>query len=282
LRTFIRALLRWIILAVDAVGGRTSVGHYIYGQIIGIALDRTAIVDHNGVILQFHIPNAINRFRTNTFSTKEPETLSWIDKIPNGSVLWDIGANVGLYTCYAAVAKHCRVLAFEPSIFNLEMLTRNVFLNESTGLVTIIPLPLSDNTSINRLNMTSTEWGGACSTFGESYGYDGKPLAKKFEFSTMGISIDDAIRLLGLLPPDFIKMDVDGIEHLILKGGVDALRHVQGVLIEINDDFPLQSENAARYLLAAGLVLQDKRHCEAAIGSPFAATCNQIWGRGRG
>jgi FkbM family methyltransferase len=49
--------------------------------------------------------------------------------MPRGSVLWDIGANVGLYSCYAVKARDCRVFAFEPSVFNLELLARNIFLN---------------------------------------------------------------------------------------------------------------------------------------------------------
>jgi len=95
-----------------------------------------------------------------TFSTKEPETLEWIDKIPQGSVIWDVGANIGLYTCYAAKARGCRVFAFEPSVFNLELLARNIFLNELTDRVTIIPTPLSNTLAFNALNMQTTEWGG--------------------------------------------------------------------------------------------------------------------------
>jgi len=73
------------------------------------------------------------------FATKEPETLEWIDRIPEKSVLWDIGANVGLYSCYAAKARGCRVFAFEPSVFNLEILARNIFLNQLTDQITIVP-----------------------------------------------------------------------------------------------------------------------------------------------
>ena len=40
------------------------------------------------------------------FSTREPETLVWIDSFAHGEVLWDIGANVGAYTLYAAPPRH--------------------------------------------------------------------------------------------------------------------------------------------------------------------------------
>ena len=44
----------------------------------------------------FSVPNELNYFRVNTFSSKEPETLDWIDTLKPGTVLWDIGANIGL------------------------------------------------------------------------------------------------------------------------------------------------------------------------------------------
>ena len=57
--------------------------------------------------------------RIKTYATKEPETLQWIDEFEKGSVLWDIGANIGLYSLYAAKSRQCRVIAFEPSVFCL-------------------------------------------------------------------------------------------------------------------------------------------------------------------
>ena len=105
--------------------------------------------------------NWITHFRWYTFKTKEPETIYFLDNyLKEKDTFVDIGANVGLYTCYVAKKSNCRVFAFEPSVFNLEVLARNIHLNGLSDLVTIIPLPLSSELSINKLNMTSTNWGG--------------------------------------------------------------------------------------------------------------------------
>jgi FkbM family methyltransferase len=179
-------------------------------------------------------------------------------------------------------ARGCKVFAFEPSIFNLELLARNIFLNDLTTDVTILPLPLSDCLAINKLNMTSTEWGGALSTFGQNYGWDGKKLEQVFEFQTLGISLDKVVSLLGVQKPNYIKIDVDGIEHLILSGAKDVLNTVDGVLIEINDDFQEQAERCSELLLDAGLVLQEKRHSEMFEGADSfggGKVWNQIWTR---
>jgi hypothetical protein len=57
-------------------------------------------VNHNGVDFFFHIPNEITLYRAETFSNKEPNTLKY--NFDRDSVFWDIGANVGLYSIYAA------------------------------------------------------------------------------------------------------------------------------------------------------------------------------------
>ena len=70
-------------------------------------------------------PNKITEFRARTFHEKEPETLEWIDSIGKEETLWDIGANVGLYSMYAA-QKGLKVLAFEPSPANYHLLNSNI------------------------------------------------------------------------------------------------------------------------------------------------------------
>jgi len=242
-------------------------------------MNQTKVIDHFGVKLIFSVPNILSNYRADSFSTKEPETLEWIDSMPEGSVVWDIGANVGIYSCYAAKHRNCRVFAFEPSVFNLELLARNIFLNELTERVTIVPLPLSDELSLNALNMTSTVWGAAMSTFGQSYGHDGETMQKVFVIPTIGLSMVDAVGLLRISQPDYIKMDVDGIEHLILKGGISVLSKTKSVLIEINDKFNTQAKEADLYLREAGFTLKEKLHADYFDTMTTAArhTYNQIW-----
>lgn len=259
---------------------RNRIGQYLLSQILHASMETLAEVSYHNLKLQFGIPNQICDFRIKTFTSKEPETLEWIDRIPEGSVLWDIGANIGLYSCYAAKARKCRVFAFEPSVFNLELLARNIFANHLVDSVTVVPLPLSDFLQTSTLNMTSTEWGGALSSFGEVFGDNGLPMQKVFEFRTIGLTMEDAIHRLLIPQPDYIKMDVDGIEHLIVKGGVGVLSKVKGMLVEVNEDFNKQADDVAHYLKASGMELKEKRHAEMFEGSErFGHSYNQIWHR---
>jgi FkbM family methyltransferase len=195
-------------------------------------------------------------------------------------VLWDVGANIGLYSVYAAKARRCQVWAFEPSVFNLELLARNVAMNGLTGCVCIVPLPLSDALSVSQMRMTTTDWGGAMSTFGREFGWDGATLRQVFEFRTLGLSMDDAAERLGVPLPEYLKMDVDGLEHFILKGGRRTLSHVREVLIEVNDDFTEQAQQCAALLAEAGLRLEQKRQSAIIAASDgYQHTFNQIWTR---
>ncbi len=44
----------------------------------------------------------VTNMRIDTFEIKEPETLNWINSFKKGDTLLDIGANVGIYSLYAA------------------------------------------------------------------------------------------------------------------------------------------------------------------------------------
>ena len=276
----IKLLAKKLILNIFVLLSKTKIGGYAYEQILNLALDSTQSLTHNQTQLVFSVPNSLNRYRIDSFSTKEPETLEWIDNFSPESVLWDIGANIGLYSCYAAKARSCKVFAFEPSVFNLELLARNIYLNQLTSNVTIVPLPLSNNLGISTLNMTTREWGGSLSTFGQDYGWDGNKMMQVFNFRTIGISADNAVNLLSIQQPNYIKLDVDGIEHLVLSGAIYVLSIVDGVLVEVNDDFLEQADQCNKILMQAGLVLKEKRHIGMFNSSnSFAGgkVWNQIW-----
>ena len=57
------------------------------------------------------------------------------------------------------------------------------------------------------------------------------------------------------------------------------MKHVKGILIEINDNFEEQAVNSARYLIEAGLTLKEKRHSDMFENSIHQHTYNQIWHR---
>ena len=260
---------------------KTRLGFYVLRILLDSAMGKFVEITHEGLSLKIVIPNTLCEWRAKTFSTKEPETLDWIDSFEERAVVWDIGANVGLYSMYAAKKRNCSVWSYEPSVFNLELLARNIFINGLHRQICILPFALSEHVGASAMRMTTTEWGGALSTFGKNLGWDGKEVHEIFEFKTIGFSMNDAKELLKIPQPDYIKMDVDGLEHFILKGGKSVLALVKGVLIEVNDDFNEQAEQCHKFLTQAGLVLQQKRQSDyiASNTAGFQNSYNQIWAR---
>ena len=155
----LKILVKFVLRSFFSTISSTKIGSYINEVIIDDIMNRVISVNHQDIQLKFSVPNGLARWRAETFSDKEPETLEWIDKISKEEVLWDIGANVGLYSCYAG-KRGVRVFAFEPSVFNLELLARNIYLNELTNNICIVPIALTDKLGSSQMHMTSTEWGG--------------------------------------------------------------------------------------------------------------------------
>ena len=96
-----------------------------------------------GKKINLFTPNHVVEGRVKTFFTKEPETLEWIDGFNSTRkiILWDIGANIGLYSIYAAL-KHsnCEIVSFEPSTSNLRTLSRNISINNLEDRIKIFTI----------------------------------------------------------------------------------------------------------------------------------------------
>ncbi len=219
----------------------------------------------------FHTPNALCQWRVDTFSSKEPETLEWIDRYGNGGTFFDIGANIGLYSIYYAKTKHGRVYAFEPSVFNLALLAKNINANHVQDKIRIVTNPLTTQNEFADFNLQVTDEGGALSAFGVDHGQDGKPLRKVLSYQTCGFSLDYLLDN-GIVKdrPTLIKVDVDGIEHLILRGARNALAHPQcrTVLIEVLPGFEVLSTEVQNILIESGFQLTTRDRI------------NQIWVKG--
>ena len=223
------------------------------------------------VSLSFFTPNSLCDYRAESFSTKEPETLEWIDEFGGDGAFFDIGANIGLYSIYYGKTKSGRIYSFEPSVFNLSLLAKNISLNDLSNKVHIIANPLTDKNSFADFNLQSTTEGAALSSFGAEYGQDGEPLSKVFSYKTCGFSLDYLISQ-GIIPeqPRLIKLDVDGIEHLILEGAKKTISDpsCKTILIEIHEAFTSSTRKVNEILTQAGFTMIRKGPGES---------YNQIW-----
>jgi FkbM family methyltransferase len=231
--------------------------------------------------MSLYTPNFVCSFRADTFSTKEPETLEWIEQFGGeGKILFDIGANIGIYSIFHSLLNEGKSVSFEPSFFNLKQLTKNINLNRCEKLISVVSNPLSDSSRFSEFINGSEDEGGALSAFGVDYGFNGKRIPSNFKTNVLGFSLDNLFEL-GFLKdkPNLIKIDVDGIEDLILKGSINTLSSSEcmSVLVEVNDDFN-PDNNVSNILMKCGFHLKEKRQSEMFNESElYGRSFNQIW-----
>lgn len=199
-------------------------------------LQPRAAIEHAGVRMVFSTPSEMALWRVRTIRTKEPCTLEWIEGFQADDVLLDCGANVGMYTIWAAATRGVRVFAFEPEAQNYALLNRNILLNNLSARVHAYCMGLSDTSGLSQLHMADLRLAGSCHSVGEALDYKLEPLRTLFVQGCVVSRLDDLIAQGATPVPTHIKIDVDGFEHKVIDGARQTLRNpaVKSLLIETN------------------------------------------------
>ena len=214
----------------------------------------------------FFVPNRLIEWRVETFFTKEPETLAWIDNFEkkDNLIFWDIGANIGLYSIYNVIKnKNSTSISFEPSSSNLRVLTRNISINKLENKIRVFPLPLTNkDNQFQIMNESDFIEGGSLNTFGEKFNFEGNIFKSKMNYQILGTSINYLIENNILELPDYIKIDVDGIEHFILDGASKYLENkkIKSLSIEINENFIEQHQKVMEIMKKNNFKVLHKKH----------------------
>ncbi|HEX4147114.1 MAG TPA: FkbM family methyltransferase [Pirellulales bacterium] len=175
----------------------------------------------------------------------ETELIDWIRKYPKpGQVLYDIGANVGAYSLYAA--KHhkgkVKVYAFEPAAPTIPLLIHNIIRNGCTGTVVPMTFPLAAKPTLAAFNYhTRMTPGFARHAFGEAIDHHGDAFEPVFQEFLVSTTLDQLVSEYHVQPPNHIKIDVDGLEFEILSGGAELLRSgvVESLFFEMGGRFEM-------------------------------------------
>lgn len=210
-------------------------------------------------ILFFDI-GTIPRLRGQSMLTKEPDTIAWINQFNKGDVFWDIGANVGVFTLYAAIKRSARVLAFEPAACNYMVLNKNIEGNNLSESVSAYCMAFNDVDLLSELNMQNTEFGASLSGFATQIDFKGDEFLPLFRQGMIGFSIDNFVSKFSPEFPNHIKIDVDGIEPEIIQGAQEVLRdkRLKSLSVELNLDLPDAVEKVVASVEACGMYLSDK------------------------
>lgn len=193
---------------------------------------------HNGVRVVYVTPTMHTKWRVDSLFEKEPITIEWIGELAAGEVLVDVGANVGMYTIWAAKTRGARVFAFEPEAQNYALLNRNIAMNGLDGQVKAYCVALSDAGGYSELHLSDLQPGGSCHSLGERVDFKHEPMNPEYSQGCIAARLDDLVAA-GVVPtPHYIKIDVDGFEPKVIAGSRKVLadRTLRSLLIETNQN----------------------------------------------
>lgn len=227
-------------------------------------------LDCDGYQIKLHADSSLERDTRAKSCGKEPMTVRWIrSELRPGDVLYDVGANVGPYSLVAAKAGagQATVYAFEPSFLNFHQLCRNVILNGCQTCVVPLPIPLCERTCLDLFHYQNLQAGGALHAFSRAVDYKAESFEPRATLGSLGISLDDFVRIPGVIPPTLMKIDVDGLEAGVLRGGREVLRdeRLRSVVIEVNEELEEDTAEILALLHDAGLAPVEKHRLHRAL-----------------
>jgi FkbM family methyltransferase len=158
--------------------------------------------------------SSIHRCWLGLYEREKQELISW--EVRRNTVFYDVGANVGFYSLLAsALVGLGKVFAFEPAPRNLGYLRKHLELNSASN-VEVLELALSDENGVTRFQVEPSGLLGHLS----SEGVIMVPTA------TLDSLVDEG----RILPPDYIKMDIEGAELLALQGASKTVRRYRPMI----------------------------------------------------
>lgn len=205
---------------------------------LGLPGEAAALLDYDRSPVRISVSSAMEYHTRLHSCKKEPETIRWIEEgLSPGDVLYDIGANVGVYSLVAAAywGEKIKIVAVEPSPVNFARLVRNLTLNRFEGKVFPLPVALAGRTGILPFHCENLTAGGSLHALGEAVNYRGEKFTPVSSIPMLSYTLDTLIEQFELPEPTHLKLDVDGTEMAILRGAQKTLRSIKSVLVEVDD-----------------------------------------------
>jgi FkbM family methyltransferase len=153
----------------------------------------------------------------------EPDAVgTFFGALGPGMTVFDIGANIGYYTVLAASAVGAggRVYAFEPDPRNLEVLQRNAALSRGAP-ISVVPAAVGDREGTSSLFVNPAD--SSINSLARANADVLGPGDTSRALPVSSLTLDTFVQQKGVVPPDVIKIDVQGAEMLVFSGAQEVL-----------------------------------------------------------
>jgi FkbM family methyltransferase len=160
------------------------------------------------------VGSAIHRCWLGFYEYEKQELIS--REVRPDNVFWDIGANVGFYSLLASkLVGAGKVFAFEPAPRNLSYLRKHLELNHVSN-VQVLAIAVSDRNGTSSFEIEETGFMGHLSGQGS--------------LTVPTATLDSLVEEGKILPPDYVKMDIEGGELLAIRGAARTFQRFHPVL----------------------------------------------------
>jgi FkbM family methyltransferase len=178
--------------------------------------------------------------------------LAFEREINPGSIVYDIGANVGYFSLLASVlvGEKGKVFAFEPLPRNIEFLKKHISLNKLTN-IEVIEAAVSSQSGEAFFDL------GASTAMGH--------LSDSGKLQVQMVCLDDLVSAGEVTAPDYIKLDVEGAEY-------DALRGAEAVIDKFHPVLFLDTHQRSAHQNTIDFLEQNNYQFEILDGKTLAET----------
>jgi FkbM family methyltransferase len=153
------------------------------------------------------------------FGIREHLVTNAIKKLlKKGEIVVDIGANIGYYALLGAklVGEEGKVFAIEPVVENIEILKKNILLNNYSN-IEVFKLAIGDKNQEGEIYLS--EYSNLASLIDRKKFETGEKIKKeKVKIVTLDKFLEDKPL------PDLVRMDVEGYEYEVIKGMENLLK----------------------------------------------------------
>jgi FkbM family methyltransferase len=162
------------------------------------------------------------RYLRTSLESVDPTLLNLaLELVKPGAVVWDVGANLGLFSFASAglAGPEGKVFSIEPDTYLVNLLRRSSRLkNDQAARVHVIPCAVSDTLSVAAFNIAER---ARSSNFLAGHGQTQTGGVRESQ-SVITATLD---WLATQIPkPDVIKIDAEGADFRVLLGGSQLLR----------------------------------------------------------
>ena len=170
-------------------------------------------INLSGLAVKFYVknPDELRLVESVTGDEGEKKVIeSLISFLKYGDVVYDIGANIGVYSAILAkaIGSNGKIIAFEPEKRSMVRLKENIKLNKLDNII-VINKALGEEAGTLKLYIGETT-----GNFSLVNIYDKKTESEIVEI----VKGDDFIRQQNLPTANVVKIDVEGYEYSVLKG----------------------------------------------------------------